>query len=886
MQPRFAPARVPAILLSSPLRAHARRRCGANGIRDLDCGTVGACGTAAAAIVASGGAHAAEGPPRRQGRVSSGGRGIREGSRRGRARYRQYDGQRDGRRGCRACRRSVRSTRRSPLLASGSSRRRCATASRSKAKCASRSIFATVTNPSRRRQRRRNRQLRLRRCRRRLPCRLRPRLSARTSRTSPDGSPAPSRGASDYHVDVGDARRGAARERLRVPQARARHPAHQRGRRGPRRAGVPARLRRARGPGHRVHRRTACPSTRAATCTATATPTRTSSSPSWSSRCASSRGRSIRARATTPSPAAPTTSSGSRSAASPRKYTRRQLRHPPRCCSSGARETASTGTFGGAELYQTDGFGQNRDGRRAHGDGAVRGRLGDRRSYRLTAQAYATSFHTAGVIREDDYERGPHRLLRQLRLRCQGERRLALLARRRRRDALGRRRAAQQVFVHRARRCACARTSPASCSTCRSRCRAARPARRPARPRTSWSGRVGARGSARLSRRRASARGRSSSSATSRAATTSRHAAAARGARPGIPYTTETDLDSQLGDIGLYADANLRALRWLALRGGVRADLFTYDVHRQLRGADGRAPLARRTRPATRAASRQQDFGRLPRARPARLDGGARPPAARLAARRPVLGLRAQRQLRAGRPLDRSRATSPRTRKTPFASVTAYEGGLTLRRAASRRHRRWSRRSVLFQTRVDHDLIFCADRRAQRARRRHDARGWLGALAARDRPFFDVVGQRDLRARDLRRHAPARRRTCPDVGASARDARAVRRRCPGAWRLWASRCAARSAPASPTSGRARSLRRAQRHHLHRRRVGDAGWWLFELGLVGTNLLDTQYRLGEYNYASDFHREPHPTLVPVRALHRGRRRVTFLLSFAINYGGRR
>src|SRR5207245_8971887 len=46
------------------------------------------------------------------------------------------------------------------------------------------------------------------------------------------------------------------------------------------------------------------------------------------------------------------------------------------------------------------------------------------------------------------------------------------------------------------------------------------------------------------------------------------------------PYLTEANLDSTLDDIGLYADANLRFLPWLALRGGFRADLFTYNVQK------------------------------------------------------------------------------------------------------------------------------------------------------------------------------------------------------------------------------------------------------------------------------------------------------------------
>src|SRR5262249_22425851 len=46
----------------------------------------------------------------------------------------------------------------------------------------------------------------------------------------------------------------------------------------------------------------------------------------------------------------------------------------------------------------------------------------------------------------------------------------------------------------------------------------------------------------------------------------------------GHPYAVEADLDSVLGDMGVYADANLKLLRWLTLRGGARTDLFTYDI--------------------------------------------------------------------------------------------------------------------------------------------------------------------------------------------------------------------------------------------------------------------------------------------------------------------
>jgi hypothetical protein len=53
----------------------------------------------------------------------------------------------------------------------------------------------------------------------------------------------------------------------------------------------------------------------------------------------------------------------------------------------------------------------------------------------------------------------------------------------------------------------------------------------------------------------------------------------------------------------------------------------------------------------------------------------------------------------------------------------------------------------------------------------------------------------------------------------------------------------------------------------------------------TNLLDRQYRLGEYNYASDFHSQPEPTLVPVRHFSAGAPRE-FLFTLTFNVGGTR
>ncbi len=61
------------------------------------------------------------------------------------------------------------------------------------------------------------------------------------------------------------------------------------------------------------------------------------------------------------------------------------------------------------------------------------------------------------------------------------------------------------------------------------------------------------------------------------------------------------------------------------------------------------------------------------------------------------------------------------------------------------------------------------------------------------------------------------------------------------------------------------------------------WANYQLRFSATNLLDTQYRLGEYNYASDFHSQPQPTLVPDRTFTAGPPRALFL-TLGFNFGG--
>jgi outer membrane receptor protein involved in Fe transport len=56
------------------------------------------------------------------------------------------------------------------------------------------------------------------------------------------------------------------------------------------------------------------------------------------------------------------------------------------------------------------------------------------------------------------------------------------------------------------------------------------------------------------------------------------------------------------------------------------------------------------------------------------------------------------------------------------------------------------------------------------------------------------------------------------------------------------------------------------------------WSIWNVRLAAQNLFDARYKLGEYNYASDFKSAPEPTLVPERSFTAGApRTVMFTLS---------
>ena len=462
------------------------------------------------------------------------------------------------------------------------------------------------------------------------------------------------------------------------------------------------------------------------------------------------------------------------------------------------------------------------------------GQLGASGTYRVTAQAYVDALphrrrHPRGRLRG-----GPHRLLRHLRLelargRAEG-RRVALLDRGRPRDAHGR---------HDARR------SRSSSSSATMRLREnftgflldvqeplqtpARPARRPARPR-----RRRARRSARAARRActATALGQTQELELGYFARGDQVGGTQQRLEAGDRRTRTRptpNLDSQLGDIGLYGDANLRAAvagsRCAAACAPTSSPTTCSTTARCRRSRTRR----RRTRPATRAASTQQDFGR-PREPNQRASTVERRRSCRAASLLvgPFEHFTFIGERRPGRALGR-----PELRHAGRQDAVRQRRGVRGRRRvrAARSGRVDARRALgLLRDARRPGSHLRPDRRAATCSASGTTRtGWVGARARSPATFFDESANLTLVRVDLRRHAPARRRT-------SRTSSSARTRRSSHDLPWSVRGepirGALGAGITYVGPRPLPYGAAQRRHLHGRRVARRSRWThYELGIV-------------------------------------------------------
>lgn len=527
-------------------------------------------------------------------------------------------------------------------------------------------------------------------------------------------------------------------------------------------------------------------------------------------------------------------------------------------------------TFGAVELYKTDGFGQNRDAQRASAVAQYEGRFGETGSYRITGQGYAANYHSAGVIRDDDYRAGRIGFYDTYDPRQGGDSARFSLAGDLEQNVNGALFREQIYLIRRDLRMRKNYTGYLL--------DVQEPTQNPHAQRgddidlsvDSWT--IGSRGSSRVREQIGSltqelevgysARGDFGNGTQLRVQ-----------ASNGVPYHRDIDVGYALGDLGLYADANLRLLHWLSLRGGVRGDFFSYNVLDRCAQQQVRQP-SRSNPPGDESCLSTQDLGnyRDPTQRVSTATTTLLPRASVIL--NPAVGVALS--LSYGRGV---RSIDPiyisQDIKTPFARVDAYEAGIAYSRTLSTTQ--LVTRAAAFRTHVERDLIF-----NESAGRNTLANGTTrnGILAAVrwNGSFFD----QSLNATLVESRFDDTGYVVPYVpNWVLRSDTAVHRELP--FKLG-------SAPIRAAAGA--GLTYVGRRPLPYNQLSDPvfnldasvslEWSRFELGLEITNLLDRRYRLGEYNYTSDFHSAEQPTLVPVRHFAAGPPRMLFV-TLAVHFG---
>ncbi len=534
-------------------------------------------------------------------------------------------------------------------------------------------------------------------------------------------------------------------------------------------------------------------------------------------------------------------------------------------------EHQSTGTFGGVEIYGTGGYGQNRDAKRASAMAQYEGKLSGKGSYRITGTAFSTTFHSAGVLRADDVRSGKKGFYDTYDFGQGGDSSRFSLAG----DVESR--AGSTTF-----------TEQLFLTSNTSRLRenftgflldVQTPLQNPHPQRgdlldlnvTELT--VGSRGAAHLRGKAFDqkqdlelgyfARGDHVDGSQQRLAAVTNH-----------PYATETNLESQLGDLGLYGDVDLHATRWLGFRGGARADLFTFNVLDKcaVHGVDN---PSKTSPPGDASCLSQEDFGRHrePNQRASTASSAVLPRGSLILG--PFDDLTFSASYGQGvRSIDPSYITQDI--KTPFASVTAYEAGAAY---AGEVHKiGLVARSVFFQTHVDKDLIFSETEGRNVVGVGTTRTGWAGAVRATGAFFDEAANVTFVKSTYDDTHLLVA--YVPDV--VVRSDSAVFADFP--WKV-------RGEKIRGTLGAGLTYvgRRALPYGESSDRIftvdasATLAWTRYELGLIATNLFDRRYRLGEYNFVSSFQSQQPPTLVPMRHFAAGAPRGIFA-TFAINFGG--
>jgi iron complex outermembrane recepter protein len=527
-------------------------------------------------------------------------------------------------------------------------------------------------------------------------------------------------------------------------------------------------------------------------------------------------------------------------------------------------------TYAGAEVYKTDGYGENRDLKRGRAMAQYEGRFGQGGTFRVSGAAYGVEYHSAGVLRQDDVDAGRIGFFDTYDPAQGGSGSRYHLAA----DVEqhhGRITFGQQVFL----------------------------IRRGMRLRENLTGFLldtqaatqslhGQRGDLldlRVDETTYGARGFARSSMAIRglpqdlelgyfARGDDTNNQRQRVDSAGIPYKTDVDLGAQLGDIGVYAELTLRPLRGVTLKAGARSDLFLFDVVDRCAVQSVSRPSPSDP-PGDASCLDQQRFGvhREPSQRSSTASSKLMPRATL------TLGpyqhfsysLSYGTGVRSVDPIYVSQDIG-----TPFASISSADAGVAYARDLG--DVSVAARSIFFRTHVDRDLIFSETEGRSVLGGGTTRTGWNGLVRVRG-SFFDQNANISLvksRFDDTGLLVPY----SPDLVVRSDSSvfgdlplRAFGSTVRGSLSLGAGYVGHRALPYGQRSDTILTL--------------DSGASLalrgYELELQVTNLLDTRYRAAELNYVSDFHSQPLPTLVPARHFAAGAPRLVFL-SLSVTLGG--
>ncbi len=340
------------------------------------------------------------------------------------------------------------------------------------------------------------------------------------------------------------------------------------------------------------------------------------------------------------------------------------------------------------------------------------------------------------------------------------------------------------------------------------------------------------------------------------------------------PYKLDTDIDSTLGDVGLYSDVDLHPASWLALRGGVRAEALSYNVLDRC-AVQSVAHPSKINPPGDASCLNQQNFGLYREAvqRSSTMGTAILP--------RATIQITPQKStVLSGswgigiRSIDPQYVTQDIA--APFAS--AQQGDVGVRYHTEIADLDFISRISGFWTHVDRDLSFSEA----------EGRNTLGGGSTRVGAMSDFrIGNKafdnSLSVTLVRASFDDTHLLMPYIPQFvARNEAAYHQQLP--WLL-------KALPVQMSTGVAfgyiasRPLPYGERGQAYYTADASASlrWQLWQVTLAGTNLFDLQQRSGEFNYSSDFQGQAAPTLVPARHFSAAPPR-SVMLTLALHFGG--